>query len=129
MMRDAQRIEHMLNFVRRSLEILDGVDQAEFIAAIGLQEQVEVNMIHLGEAAARMSDEKRKASRYSVARNGWDEECLDPRVLSCETDHLVRDRDLTVQIAGTSAGRIANRISVIQSQTVKQQMKGKTISS
>ncbi|MGN0877660.1 MAG: hypothetical protein ACI4TC_10355, partial [Kiritimatiellia bacterium] len=57
MMRDAQRIEHMLNFVRRSLEILDGVDQAEFIAAIGLQEQVEVNMIHLGEAAARMSDE------------------------------------------------------------------------
>ena len=57
MMRDAQRIEHMLNFVRRSLEILDGVDRAEFIAAIGLQEQVEVNMIHLGEPAARMSDE------------------------------------------------------------------------
>ena len=47
----------MLNFVRRSLEILDGVDQAEFLASIGLQEQVEVNMIHLGEAAARMSDE------------------------------------------------------------------------
>ena len=53
-MRDAQRIEHMLRFVRRCLAILDGT---EFIASMGLQEQVEVNMIHLGEAAARMSDE------------------------------------------------------------------------
>ena len=57
MIRDAQRIEHMLNFVRRGLEILDGVDLAEFLASMGLQEQIEVNMIHLGEAAARMSDE------------------------------------------------------------------------
>ena len=57
MMRDAQRIEHMLNFVRRSLEILDGVDQETYLASLGLQEQVELNMIHLGEAAARVSDE------------------------------------------------------------------------
>ena len=27
MMRDAQRIDHMLGFVRRCLEILDGVDE------------------------------------------------------------------------------------------------------
>ena len=46
MMRDAQRIEHMLNFVRRSLEILDGVDQETYLASLGLQEQVELNMIH-----------------------------------------------------------------------------------
>ena len=57
MMRDAQRIEHMLNFVRRSLEILDGVDQETYLASLGLQEQVELNMIHLGDAAARVSDE------------------------------------------------------------------------
>lgn len=56
MIRDAQRIDHMLGFVRRSLEILDGVDQATYLASLGLQEQVEVNMIHLGEAAARVSD-------------------------------------------------------------------------
>lgn len=57
MMRDAQRIEHMLNFVRRSLEILDGVDLEAYLASLGLQEQVELNMLHLGEAAARVSDE------------------------------------------------------------------------
>ena len=56
MIRDAQRIEHMLGFVRRSLEILNGVDQATYLASRGLQEQVEVNMIHLGEAAARVSE-------------------------------------------------------------------------
>ena len=56
-MRDAQRIEHMLNFVRRSLEILDGVDLEAYLASLGLQEQVELNMLHLGEAAARVSDE------------------------------------------------------------------------
>ena len=52
MIRDAQRIEHMLGFVRRGLEILDGVNLETFLASQGLQEQVEVNMIHLGEAAA-----------------------------------------------------------------------------
>lgn len=61
MIRDAQRIEHMLGFVRRGLEILDGVNLETFLASQGLQEQVEVNMIHLGEAAARMSDEIRDA--------------------------------------------------------------------
>ena len=57
MMRDAQRIEHMLNFVHRSLEILDGVGLEAYLASLGLQEQVELNMIHLGEAASRVSDE------------------------------------------------------------------------
>ena len=61
MIRDAQRIEHMLGFVRRSLEILDGVDQATYLASLGLQEQVEVNMIHLGEAASRVSDTLKEA--------------------------------------------------------------------
>ena len=57
MIRDAQRIEHMLGFVRRGLEILDGVNLETYLSSLGLQEQVEVNMIHLGEAAARVSDE------------------------------------------------------------------------
>ena len=61
MIRDAQRIEHMLGFVRRGLEILDGVDLKTYLASRGLQEQVEVNMIHLGEAAARVSDEIKDA--------------------------------------------------------------------
>ena len=57
MIRDAQRIEYMLGFVRRGLEILDGVNLETYLSSLGLQEQVEVNMIHLGEAAARVSDE------------------------------------------------------------------------
>ena len=61
MIRDAQRIEHMLGFVRRGLEILDGVDLETYLASLGLQEQVEVNMIHLGEAASRVSDEIKDA--------------------------------------------------------------------
>ena len=61
MIRDAHRIEHMLGFVRRGLEILDGVDLETYLASRGLQEQVEVNMIHLGEAAARVSDEVKDA--------------------------------------------------------------------
>ena len=61
MIRDAQRIEHMLNFVRRSLEILDGVDLNAYLTSRGLQEQVEVNLIHLGEAAARVSEELKAA--------------------------------------------------------------------
>ena len=56
MMRDAQRIGHMLGFVRRGLQILDGVDAAEYLASQGLQEQVELNMLHLGEASAHVSD-------------------------------------------------------------------------
>lgn len=32
MMRDAQRIDHMLDFVRRSREIIDGIDDAAGIA-------------------------------------------------------------------------------------------------
>ena len=61
MIRDAQRIDHMLGFVRRGLDILEGVDLATYMASLGLQEQVEVNMIHLGEAAARVSDEIKDA--------------------------------------------------------------------
>ena len=61
MIRDAQRIEHMLGFVRRGLEILDGVNLETYLSSLGLQEQVEVNMIHLGEAAARVSDEIKDA--------------------------------------------------------------------
>jgi uncharacterized protein with HEPN domain len=61
MMRDAQRIDHMLGFVRRCLQILDGVDAVEYLASRGMQEQVELNMLHLGEAAARVSDEVKGA--------------------------------------------------------------------
>ena len=57
MMRDAQRIDHMLGFVRRCLEILDGVDEEMYLSSLDKQEQVELNMLHLGEAAARISDE------------------------------------------------------------------------
>ena len=56
-MRDAQRIDHMLGFVRRSREIIDGVDKEQYLSSLGLQEQLELNMIHLGEAAARISEE------------------------------------------------------------------------
>ena len=57
MMRDAQRIDHMLDFVRRGLQILDGIDDSTYLNSIGLQEQVELNLLHLGEAAAIISDE------------------------------------------------------------------------
>ena len=56
MIRDAQRIDHMLDFVRRSLEILEGVDRQTFLSSRGLQEQVELNFLHLGEAASRVSE-------------------------------------------------------------------------
>ena len=61
MMRDAQRIDHMLGFVRRCLQILDGVDESTFLSSIDKQELVELNMLHLGEAAARVSDELKDA--------------------------------------------------------------------
>jgi uncharacterized protein with HEPN domain len=61
MMRDAQRITHMLGFVRRSLQILDGVDREQYLSSLGLQEQLELNMIHLGEAAARISEDIRES--------------------------------------------------------------------
>ena len=57
MMRDAQRIDHMLGFVRRCLAILDGVDEEMYLSSLDKQEQVELNMLHLGEAAAHVSDE------------------------------------------------------------------------
>ena len=57
MMRDAQRIDHMLGFVRRCRQILEGVDSSAYLASLGLQEQVELNMLHLGEVAARISDD------------------------------------------------------------------------
>ena len=44
MMRDAQRIAHMLGFVRRSLQILDGVDREQYLSSLGLQEQLELNI-------------------------------------------------------------------------------------
>jgi uncharacterized protein with HEPN domain len=61
MMRDAQRIDHMLGFVRRCLEILDGVDEEMYLSSLDKQEQVELNMLHLGEAAARVSDEVKES--------------------------------------------------------------------
>ena len=61
MMRDAQRIDHMLGFVRRCLEILDGVDEGMYLSSLDKQEQVELNMLHLGEAAARVSDEVKES--------------------------------------------------------------------
>ena len=33
-MRDAQRIDHMLSFVRRCLQILDGVDESAYLASL-----------------------------------------------------------------------------------------------
>lgn len=60
-MRDAQRIDHMLGFVRRCLHILEGVDSSAYLASLGLQEQVELNMLHLGEVAARISDDVKDA--------------------------------------------------------------------
>lgn len=56
MIRDAQRIDHMLDFVRRSIQILDGVDFETYMSSRGLQEQVELNFLHLGEAASRVSE-------------------------------------------------------------------------
>ena len=60
-MRDAQRIDHMLGFVRRCRQILEGVDSSAYLASLGLQEQVELNMLHLGEVAARISDDVKDA--------------------------------------------------------------------
>ena len=57
MMRDAQRIDHMLGFVRRCRQIIEGIDSSAYLASLGLQEQVELNMLHLGEVAARISDD------------------------------------------------------------------------
>ena len=61
MMRDDQRIDHMLGFVRRCLAILDGVDEEMYLSSLDKQEQVELNMLHLGEAAARVSDEVKES--------------------------------------------------------------------
>ena len=57
MIRDAQRIDHMLGFVRRSLEVINGIDEAAYKVSSDKQESLELNMLHLGEAAARVSDE------------------------------------------------------------------------
>ncbi len=56
-MRDGDRIDHMLSFTRRCLEILDGVDQAQFLSSVDKQESLELNFLYLGEAAARVSEE------------------------------------------------------------------------
>ena len=60
-MRDAQRIDHMLGFVRRCRQILEGGDSSVYLASLGMQEQVELNMLHLGEVAARISDDVKEA--------------------------------------------------------------------
>ena len=60
-MRDAQRIDHMLGFVRRCRQIIEGIDSSVYLASLGLQEQVELNLLHLGEVAARISDEVKEA--------------------------------------------------------------------
>ena len=41
MMRDAQRIDHMLGFVRRCLEILDGEEEGMYLSSFDKPEQVE----------------------------------------------------------------------------------------
>jgi len=98
MMRDAQRIEHMLNFVRRSLEILEGVDLGAYLASLGLQEQVELNMIHLGEAAARVSDEvKEKHSEIP-----WHEMAGMRNVLTHECSQMTNHGRLIGRNAWTS---------------------------
>ena len=51
----------MLGFVRRCRQILEGVDSSAYLASLGLQEQVELNMLHLGEVAARISDDVKEA--------------------------------------------------------------------
>lgn len=61
MIRDAQRIDHMLDFVRRSREIIDGIDDAAYRASRDKQELLELNMLHLGEAAARTAESLRNA--------------------------------------------------------------------
>ena len=34
MMRDGDRIDHMLSFTRRCIEVLDGVDKAQFLICL-----------------------------------------------------------------------------------------------
>ena len=34
MMRDGDRIDHMLSFTRRCIEVLDGVDKAQFLDSV-----------------------------------------------------------------------------------------------
>ena len=61
MMRDGDRIDHMLSFTRRCIEVLDGVDKAQFLDSVDKQESLELNFLHLGEAAARVSEEVKLA--------------------------------------------------------------------
>jgi len=61
MMTDAQRIAHMIGFVERLQEIVAGVDRNVYLGNRGLCEQLEDNFIHLGEAAARLSEAFRDA--------------------------------------------------------------------
>jgi len=61
MMTDAQRVAHMIGFVMRLQEIVKDVDRDSYLGDIGLREQLEVNFIHLGEAAARLTEEFRAA--------------------------------------------------------------------
>lgn len=55
-MTDAQRIAHMIGFVARLQEIVKDVDRDVYLGNVGLREQLEDNFIHLGEAAARLSE-------------------------------------------------------------------------
>lgn len=52
MMRDAQRIDHMLDFVRRSREIIDGIDDAAYRASRDKQELLELNIAFGGSRCA-----------------------------------------------------------------------------
>ena len=45
MMRDAQRIDHMLGFVRRCLEILDGVDEGMYLSSLDKQEASRIEYV------------------------------------------------------------------------------------
>ena len=42
MMRDGDRIDHMLSFTRRCIEVLDGVDKAQFLDSVDKQESLEL---------------------------------------------------------------------------------------
>lgn len=52
MTRDAQRIDHMLDFVRRSLSIIDGVDEVAYKAALTFQPRFETLLASTFGAAA-----------------------------------------------------------------------------
>jgi len=45
MMRDGDRIDHVLSFTRRCIEVLEGVDKAQFLDSVDKQESLELNFL------------------------------------------------------------------------------------